>query len=170
MQLPHLIQAALLTTSTMASCTDNIPQHDWPKILAYNPPELPGTRHIWMWHDKERGERFIKFLNVPNEYEDRDVRHADYVGMFYTFNDRLPWLTIDDKRLFRTPDYDMITDDDVGPESPEDWPIMTPQELKEALGKQPSLEELEASFKEAVARNRAAREAQREGGMAGGQH
>ncbi|KAH7020365.1 hypothetical protein EDB80DRAFT_882400 [Ilyonectria destructans] len=110
-----------------------------------------GTRHISMWTDDTHQKTMVKFLNVPNTYDLTDIKHVDHIGMFYTFKNGDTWLTLNDKRLFLTPD---MGEPDIqrGSEDTEDWPIMSPEELKEVLAKHPSYEELDAIWQEVQAR------------------
>lgn len=87
------------------------------------------SRHIWY---KLPGQDFsIKFLDVPYAYDDVMVKHADLVGMLDVFTDGSLWLMMDGKRLFRVP-----TNGAVDPEAvqhPSEVPLMSPDELREAL-------------------------------------
>ncbi|KAH6873846.1 hypothetical protein B0T10DRAFT_449768 [Thelonectria olida] len=96
----------------------------------------------------------IKYLHVPNTYALIDIKHVDHIGMFYTFKTGDTWLTLDNKRLFLTPDMDE-PDMERGSEDTEDWPVMSPEELKEALANHPSYEELDAAWKEVQEEQRA---------------
>lgn len=118
-------------------------------------PPLPGTRHITMYLNKDyTGDTIIKFINVPDAYDSMDVKHADHAGMFWTFNNGETWLVLDNKRLFLTPDYgDAEIETDAG--WPEDLPIMSPEELKDALKGLLPLEECQARLAAADARHEA---------------
>ncbi|KAH6962520.1 hypothetical protein BKA56DRAFT_597845 [Ilyonectria sp. MPI-CAGE-AT-0026] len=134
----------------MATSSTTPPEQDiGTAVLA---PE--GTRDISMWTDDTHQKTMVKFLNVPNTYDLTDIKHVDHIGMFYTFKNGDTWLTLNDKRLFLTPDMDE-PDTQRGSEDTEDWPIMSPEELKEVLAKHPSYEELDAIWQEAQAGRRA---------------
>ncbi|KAF7554084.1 hypothetical protein G7Z17_g3188 [Cylindrodendrum hubeiense] len=113
-----------------------------------------GTRNIHMWTNDTHQKTMIKFLHVPNTYTLIDVKHVDHVGAFYTFKNGDTWLTLDNKRLFLTPDMDE-PNVERGSEDTEDWPIMSPEELKEALANHPSYEDLDAMWQELQAKRRA---------------
>jgi hypothetical protein len=106
-----------------------------------------------MYTDKKyTGDTIIKFISVPDIYDLMDVKHADHAGQFWTFNNGETWLVLNDKRLFLTPDYgDGEISLDIG--SPEDWPIMSPEELKDALKGVLSYEECQARLMAADARH-----------------
>ncbi|KAK0390154.1 hypothetical protein NLU13_3727 [Sarocladium strictum] len=116
-------------------------------------PPLPGTRHITMYTDKKHaGDTIIKFISVPDAYELMDIKHADHAGQFWTFENGDTWLVLNEKRLFLTPDYgDGEIDPDIG--SSEDWPIMSPEELKDALKGVRPYEESQARLMAAEARH-----------------
>jgi hypothetical protein len=108
------------------------------------------TRDIMMWpsHDTK-----FKFLDVPNDYDEQAVKHADLVGMFWVFNNGETWLTLKRKRLFRVPSDDKFRTSP-GPEAPEDFPIMTSDELRLVLasGEFPPYEEVHAKWMELATR------------------
>jgi hypothetical protein len=119
-------------------------------------PAKPGTRHITMWENDSRSSRIVKFVNVPDAYDLRSVKHADYVGMFWDFENGETWLTLDNKRLFASPNYgDAIITPGAG--LPDDMAIMGPEELQLALQSRRSLEDCHARLEAAKARARAAR-------------
>jgi hypothetical protein len=105
------------------------------------------ARDILMFTDHTQQETQIKFRNVSYKYDIMDIKHADFVGMFWTFNNGETWLTLKEKRLFVVATEE--GENEVGPESEEDWPIMEPDELKEVLsgGEFPSYEEVSAKWK-----------------------
>ncbi len=132
--------AALMAMSSV-SATTLLPRGD------------AGNRNISMWTDDSHTDSMVKFLDVPNSYSLANVKHADHAGMFYTFNNGDTWLTLNSKRLWKTPDYG--DDLERGPESPEDWPIMDAQELHEALSEQDSYDDLQAKWTDVSAHNKA---------------
>ena len=106
-----------------------------------------------MWTDESHSDTMVKFLDVSNSYNLSDVKHADHAGEFWTFNNGETWLTLDSKRLWKTPDYG--DDLERAPESPEDWPIMDADQLHQALSKEDSYEDLQAKWEDVYAHNKA---------------
>lgn len=107
------------------------------------------TRNIMMFVNHPYAEPTEKYLNVPVGYDTQSIRHADYTGMFWTFSNGNRWLTLNDKRLFLLPAKEEDPTQ-FGPENEEDWPIMSPDELRQTLASSdwiPSLQELEGRFK-----------------------
>ncbi|EHK25556.1 uncharacterized protein TRIVIDRAFT_62228 [Trichoderma virens Gv29-8] len=96
----------------------------------------------------------IKFLNVPNAYDLADVKHADFAGMFWTFANGETWLTHNSKRLWLIPNYNDNLER--SSDAVDDWPVMGPEELHEALAAFPLYEDLLGDFEAVLARNNAA--------------
>lgn len=97
------------------------------------------------------GRRAVKFVDVPAAYSLQDIKHAQFAGMYMDFVEGESWLTLNEKRLFREPESPADSEEtvDLGPptESAADWPLMSPEELKEALAAVPPYEELLARWK-----------------------
>jgi len=108
-------------------------------------PAAAATRDIMMWTNETKQDTKIKFHDVPLGYSLEDIKHADHLGMFWFFNNGEGWLTLKNKRLFRLPDY-AVRGQELGPESPDDLPVMQPDELRKVLasGEFPSYEEVHA--------------------------
>jgi hypothetical protein len=143
-----LLQAiALFAPLSMASAS---PQSDGRglDLASVVEPRAAATRDIMMWTNHTKTDVTAKFLDVPVEYRLEDIKHADHVGMFWVFNNGEAWLTLKDKRLFRLPAGD-AGNVSPGPEAPEDFPIMPPDELQQVLasGEFPSYEEVHAKCK-----------------------
>lgn len=106
--------------------------------LAMFPDAAPGTRHIWQ---KPPGKDIrIKFLDVPNAYDDALVKHADLAGMLDVYTNGQTWQVMDGKRLSQLP-----TDGTVHPRAVQhstEVAIMGAEELWEVLKTKPSYEEL----------------------------
>jgi hypothetical protein len=111
-----------------------------------------GTRNILMYdyYDPTRQTILVKFPNVPVDYDIMDIKHVDHVGMYWTFSNKETWLTLEGKRLFMAGAQGI---DPVGPESAEDWPIMSPEELHEALKSYEPYEMVAAKWQAVVDRH-----------------
>jgi len=121
--------AAASSAATGSSVTEAEPQvHD---IMMHD------------YYDPTGQTTLVKFRSVPVTYDIMDIKHADHVGMFCTFTNNETWLTLKEKRLFL-----VATSGDYppAPESIENWPIMGPEELHEALKEFPSYEEVSAKW------------------------
>ncbi|KAL2201612.1 hypothetical protein CC79DRAFT_1402241 [Sarocladium strictum] len=110
------------------------------------PPALPGTRHIPLRSYIGEPTPFWRYLNVPYDYDDKVVEHVTYVGASCIYSNGEIWAVMGQKRLFLEPAYPHI-DFERGDPSIEDWPIMSPKELKSALKKKRPLKECQAEMK-----------------------
>ncbi|KAH7134573.1 hypothetical protein B0J13DRAFT_560670 [Dactylonectria estremocensis] len=149
-----MLPLQLLVTAVvpLIMATPSTPPSDQEASTADIAPD--GTRNIRMWTDDTHQNTMIKYLHVPNTYDLIDIKHADYIGMFYTFRNGDTWLTLDNKRLFLTSDMGE-PDIERGSENTEEWPVMGPEELKEVLLNHPSYEELDAVWQEVQEARRA---------------
>lgn len=131
---------------------------EFEEMSAKLPPALPGTRHIMMATDDTFTKCVVKYVNVPDGYDMQDVAHAEFVGWIEIFENGEVWLMMDDKRLFLYPDYavEHLARSEAGVGMPEDWPLMSPEELKEALKEAEPFEEIMAEFQASQARRKAA--------------
>ena len=43
----------------------------------------PTSRHIWQWPPNQ--EPRVKFYDVPYEFDDYSVKHADLIGSYYGY-------------------------------------------------------------------------------------
>lgn len=112
------------------------------------PPALPGTRHIPLKPYFGTGKQtpLWRYLNVPYTYNDKVIEHVTYVGASCIYSNGEIWAVMGQKRLFLEPAYPHI-DFERGDPSIEDWPIMSPKELKLALKKKRPLKEYQAEMK-----------------------
>ena len=89
----------------------------------------------------------IKFYNVPYEYDDLSVKHADLIGSYSPYKGGDVWFVMKGKRLFRAPD-----DIRFPPPRPREYshevPMMSPDELREALKSYRPFEEMLQEFLE----------------------
>ncbi|KAK0386925.1 hypothetical protein NLU13_5238 [Sarocladium strictum] len=126
-------------------------------ISERTPPAIPGTRHIFLSMLRMQYAGYptiIEYLNVPDTYNLKSIKHASHVGGLCHFSNGETWLIINNKRVFRYPDY-WIIEYERGDPRVEDWPIMSPKELKAALKKYKSLKQYETRLDAIFAEHRA---------------
>jgi hypothetical protein len=132
------------------------PNTQGPDLRQVSEPRAVAVHNIMMWTNDTKAKTMAKFLNVPIDYRIEDIKHADHVGMFWVFNNGETWLTLEGKHLFLVAPADR---DPRGPEVPEDFPIMPPDELQRVLasGEFPSYEEVAAKWAAVEASTRSAK-------------
>ena len=158
--LPHTkeqeLTMILLQTVTLfaaLSMASPPPNRRGDDLASVAEPRAVATRDIMMWTNHTQTDETVKFVDVPVNYRYDDIKHADLVGMFWVFNTGEAWLTLKGKRLFRLPAGDGGSAPP-GPEAPEDFPIMSPEELERVLasGEFPPYNEVHAKWKAMEAR------------------
>lgn len=123
--------------------------------------ESSDCRDIWQYIPNQKPR--IKFYSVPNEYDDRSIKHVDLIGSYHGFKNGEVWFVLKGKRLFRAQDDDSFP---VPPKKYSDEVAkMTPDELKEVLLGYPSYEELHAEYMDLYAKREAYRKAGGQIGM-----